>query len=147
MQPRLRLLDVGRILQLMEDSTFNLVWKSTLAERNAIHGLEPYDYEKRFSLRKIYIGTRQQNVGQRLPLFQRVLGQARENLAPEIRQLDAVEAISSFVGQCSVQRGRNPLVWFIAAICGLPKAGADQYITVTLRAECRGRRRTLGPLH
>ena len=66
------------------------------------------------------------------PLYQRTLCDAWDRLSPQIRQLHSVEGESSFVGECSVERGGHPLAWLIAGSIGLPAAGANQEIHVTL---------------
>lgn len=75
-----------------------------------------------------------------LPLYQRTLGPAWDELAPQIRELHSVTRESVFVGRCRVDRGRNPLSMLVAALIGLPRAGEDQPITVTLTVEEDGER-------
>jgi hypothetical protein len=66
------------------------------------------------------------------PLYQRTLGDAWHRLSPQIRQLHSIDGESTFVGECSVERGGHPLAWLIAGSIGLPAAGANQEIHVTL---------------
>lgn len=74
------------------------------------------------------------------PLYQHLLGDAWDQLGPQIRELHSVVAESSFCGDCHVERGRHPLAWLIAASIGLPVAGAAQEILVRLRREGDGER-------
>jgi len=66
------------------------------------------------------------------PLYQRTLDDAWHRLSPQIRQLHSIDGESTFVGACSVERGGHPLAWLIAGSIGLPAAGANQEIHVTL---------------
>jgi len=76
------------------------------------------------------------------PLYQRILGGAWHDLAPPIRELHSVTRTSVFTGRCHVERGRSPLSMLTAAIIGLPRAGADQEVRVTLCVESDGERWT-----
>ncbi len=69
---------------------------------------------------------------QPLPLFQRQLGEAWHRLPLPIRLLHDVAAPTQWQGRCQVQRGRHPLAWLIATANGLPQAGDDQPITLTM---------------
>jgi hypothetical protein len=74
------------------------------------------------------------------PLYQHMLGSNWDRLSPQIRQLHCVEGESSFVGECSVERGRHPLAWLVATMIGLPDPGATQKISVRLVQEGDGER-------
>jgi hypothetical protein len=76
------------------------------------------------------------------PLYQRILGGAWDELAPPIRELHSVTGQSVFTGRCRVERGRSPLSMLAAAMIGLPRAGADQDVRVTLTVEGDGERWT-----
>ena len=108
--------------------------------RTAIFDLDLSDYEPLFARRTIYTGIRERQPQPTTPLYERILGQAWGQLAPELRQLHSVTATASFVGRCTVKRGRNPLAWLIATIIGFPKTGADQKICVQLTKEGEGER-------
>jgi hypothetical protein len=108
--------------------------------RTATSDVDLSDYEGLFSKRTIYTGIRERAPALGFPLYRRMLGEAWHWLAPQIQQLHAVESESSFVGRCTVDRGRNPLSWLVATLYGFPKAGADQHIEVTLKAEGDGER-------
>jgi hypothetical protein len=103
--------------------------------RAAISDVDLSNYEALFVHRTIFTGVRERAPQPTTPLYERILGQAWAQLAPEIRQLHSVTAVSSFVGRCTVDRGRNPLAWLVATVIGFPKAGADQSMTVQLSRE------------
>jgi hypothetical protein len=108
--------------------------------RTAISDVDLSDYETLFSRRTIYTGIRERAPAPSAPLYQRVLGNSWNLLAPELRQLHSVTATSSFVGHCTVDRGRNPLSRLIARLIGFPKAGSGQSIGVTLTVDGDGER-------
>jgi hypothetical protein len=108
--------------------------------RTAISDVDLSNYEALFARRAIFTGVRERAPQPTTPLYERILGQAWAQLASEIRQLHSVTAASSFVGRCTVDRGRNPLAWLIATAVGFPKAGADQSISVQLTREGDGER-------
>ncbi len=103
--------------------------------RAAIHDVELADYEALFAQRSIFTATRQRLPVPQLPLYRRLLGESWQQLPPPIRQLHSVNAVSTFSGRCTVQRGRSPLAWAIATSIGFPPAGEDLPITVRLAAE------------
>ena len=92
------------------------------------------------------MSTDQRAATANLPLFQRILGQSWQQLAPPIRQLHSVTGSSSFAGRCTVRRGGNPLARLMGWVMGFPKAGADQPIRVRLSVQGDGERwvRTCG---
>jgi len=109
--------------------------------RTAVSDVCLSDYEALFARRTIYTGIRERAPAPpNMPLYQRALGQAWDQLAPEVRQLHSVSSSSSFVGRCTVDRGRNPLAWLVATLIGFPKAGSDQSISVTLTVDGDGER-------
>jgi hypothetical protein len=108
--------------------------------RTAISDVCLSDYETLFTRRTIYTGIRERAPAPNVPLYQRVLGQSWDQLAPEVRQLHSVSSTSSFVGRCTVDRGRNPFSWLVATLIGFPKAGSDQSISVTLTVDGNGER-------
>jgi hypothetical protein len=114
--------------------------------RTATSDVHLDDYQKLFARRTIYSGTRQCPVMPEQPLFQRILGDAWEQLPGEVRRLHAVATSSRFTGRCTVQRGRNPLALLAATVIGFPRSGAGQDITVDLRVEADAERwvRTIG---
>jgi hypothetical protein len=108
--------------------------------RTAISDVVLSDYEALFARRKIYTGVRERTPERAAYLYERILGESWAQLAPEIRQLHAVTAVSSFAGLCTVDRGRNPLARLLATLIGFPEAGVDQDISVQLTADA-GRER------
>jgi hypothetical protein len=108
--------------------------------RTAIADVDLSNYETLFARRTIFAGVREREPQPSRPLYERILGPAWAQLAPEIRQLHSVTAAASFTGQCTVDRGRNPLAWLIATIVGFPEAGANQGISVRLTREGDGER-------
>ena len=74
------------------------------------------------------------------PLYQRILGSAWDDLAPQIRELHSVRRESVFTGRCRVERGRSPLSRLVASVIGFPKAGTDQNVSVTLTVDGDGER-------
>jgi hypothetical protein len=110
--------------------------------RTATSDVDLSDYESLFSKRTIHTGIRERAPALSFPLYRRMLGEAWDRLAPQIQQLHAVESECSFVGRCTVDRGRNPLSWLVATLYGFPKAGADQHIAVMLKVEGDGERWT-----
>ncbi|MFL6580080.1 MAG: DUF4166 domain-containing protein [Burkholderiales bacterium] len=108
--------------------------------RTAVSDVDLSNYEALFAHRTIYTGVRERVPKPTTPLYERILGRAWAQLAPEIRQLHSVTTALSFTGQCTVDRGRNPLAWLIATVIGFPQAGVDQNITVQLVKEGDGER-------
>ena len=109
--------------------------------RTAIHDVELADYEALFAQRTIFTSTRQRVPATRHPLYRELLGQAWQQLSKPLQQLHTVDAAAStFAGRCTVERGRSPLAWIVAAIVGFPPAGENLPITVHLIAEADAER-------
>jgi hypothetical protein len=108
--------------------------------RTAIHELELADYEALFAQRAIFTATRQRSPAIQQPLYRSLLGEAWQQLPQPIRKLHSVNAVSTFAGRCTVQRGRSPLAWIVAKCIGFPPTGDDLPITVRLAAESGGER-------
>ncbi len=108
--------------------------------RTAISDVDLSAYDTLFKRRTIYTGVRERASALGVPLYRRVLGDAWHQLAPEIRQLHSVKSASSFVGRCTVDRGKNPLSRMVATLIGFPNAGADQSISVKLIVDGDGER-------
>jgi hypothetical protein len=108
--------------------------------RTAISDVDLSNYEALFARRTIFTGVRERAPAPARSLYERILGPAWAQLAPEIRQLHSVTAVPSFAGRCSVERGPNPLAWVIATVIGFPRAGADQSMTVQLTKDGDGER-------
>jgi hypothetical protein len=114
--------------------------------RTALSDVDLSDYEALFSRRTIHTGIRERPGAPNQPLYRRILGESWEQLPPAIQQLHTVTSTSTFAGRCTVDRGRNPLAWLVAASIGFPKAGQEQSIAVRLSVDGAGERwiRTCG---
>jgi hypothetical protein len=108
--------------------------------RTALRDVELADYEALFARRRIFTAIRQRLPATESPLYRRLLGDAWQQLPPTIRQLHSVTGASTFDGRCTVERGSNPLAWFIAKSVGFPPAGEDLPISVRLVAEAAAER-------
>jgi Domain of unknown function (DUF4166)/Saccharopine dehydrogenase NADP binding domain len=107
----------------------------TPGARTAIRDVELQDYEALFAQRTITTATRQRWPVIDQPLYRRVLGESWHRLPPPIRQLHTVDAASTHVGRCTVERGRSPLAWIVAQTVSFPRAGDNLPITVRLVAQ------------
>jgi hypothetical protein len=67
-----------------------------------------------------------------LSLFQAALGAKWLELPPCIRRLHAGHGVQSFSGHAQVTRGRGLVAGLAAWLLGLPKAGEDVPLTVTM---------------
>jgi hypothetical protein len=67
-----------------------------------------------------------------LPLFQAALGDRWHELPPPLQRLHAGRSVQSFSGRAHVTRGRGIVAWLAAWLVGLPKAGEDVPLTVTI---------------
>ncbi|MBI3896981.1 MAG: DUF4166 domain-containing protein [Gammaproteobacteria bacterium] len=104
--------------------------------RPATKELELEDYEALFSRRTIYPGQREQRLGaQRLPLYQRALGDAWASLPGPIRLMhqctDGLEA----EGVATVERGRGAFSRLVGALIGFPNDG--QNVPARVIFECK----------
>lgn len=107
--------------------------------RAATHELELSDYAPEFAQRRIFTGTRDDlGLPPDAPLYRRVLGEAWERLPPQIRALHDSGASIHASGRASVERGRNPLAWLVAAVFRFPKPGDGVPVSVVI--EDRGGR-------
>ena len=66
------------------------------------------------------------------PLFQSALGDRWRELPPCVRRLHAGRDVESFSGRAHITRGRGLVAWLAACLVGLPKAGEDVPLTVTM---------------
>lgn len=69
------------------------------------------------------------------PLFERLLGDAFQSLAPKVRELHALQGAATWRGRASILRGRHPVARMCAAMAGLPPSLQDAATTVELIAE------------
>ena len=103
--------------------------------RAATRALELADYAEQFAARTIYTGFRD-DADADAPLYQRILGDAWEQLPAPIR---AMHQADSARGQGTVARGSNPLAQLVAAIIGFPRTGE---VPVTVRFDARDGKET-----
>jgi hypothetical protein len=106
--------------------------------RSALHDVDLADYETLFAHRTIFTATRERAVRNKASLYEHVLASSWHQLPPLIQDLHTVHTASTFVGQCKIERGRNPLAWLIAEAIRFPHAGQDLPITVRLTATDSG---------
>ena len=117
--------------------------------RAAVADVNLVDYEALFTRRSIHTGVRERAPLAAAALFQQVLGPAWDDLPRPVQALHALShesQASTFVGRCSVQRGRNPLARAVAAVVGFPEAGDELPIEVKLCPTAAGEQwqRTIG---
>jgi hypothetical protein len=145
------LLAEGRDGPLIPSMAIEAIVRRTLVGKLPAFGARPAvadvslsEYEELFSKRRIWTGIREPVSA--APLYQRVLGPAWDRLPAPIRAVHSVTSTSNFVGECQVERGRNPLGRIVAALFGFPSAGAGQSIVVRLDRDGDGERwcRTVG---
>lgn len=72
------------------------------------------------------------------PLFRRALGANWHDLPPAIQRLHAGRGVERFSGRAEVTRGRGLVAWLAARLLGLPAAGEDIPLTVTMTATPEG---------
>jgi len=90
------------------------------------------DFAPLFARRAIRSGVRETPPDGAAPLYRRVLGTAWESLPAPIRALHDVTAARTWSGRATVERGGGLAARLVAAAVGLPRAGADVPVTVTL---------------
>lgn len=73
-------------------------------------------------------------------LFQQVLGAAFFRLPERLRQLHGVRGRARWVGEATIERGRNPLARLCAALAGLP--GARSAVPTSVEFDCNARSET-----
>jgi hypothetical protein len=66
------------------------------------------------------------------PLFQAALGDRWCELPACVRRLHAGRNVESFSGRADIARGPGPVAWLAGWLVGLPKAGEDVPLTVTM---------------
>ncbi|MFZ1103636.1 MAG: DUF4166 domain-containing protein [Hyphomicrobiaceae bacterium] len=66
------------------------------------------------------------------PLFQSALGDRWRELPPCVQRLHSGRNVETFSGRAHIARGRGLVAWLAAWLVGLPKAGADVPLTVTM---------------
>jgi hypothetical protein len=97
--------------------------------RNAIHDVGLSDYERLFAPRAIVTGVRESRPDAS-SIFERLLGDLWSRLPEPLRAMHRLGAQSAATGVATVERGRNGLAMLLAAVIGLPRAGADIALSV-----------------
>lgn len=95
------------------------------------------DFEAGFKRFAIRSGVRRNGAGESaLPLYQRLLGRAWNDLPSSVRAMhDAGEGEYTATGRARVDRGTGLTASVVAAIIGLPKAAGDVAVRVRFRIE------------
>ncbi len=107
--------------------------------RPAIGDLELEDYQALFQQRKIVTGIRHSRPpGDPEPLYQRVLGDAWEELPREIREMHQCTGSLRATGKAEVKRGTGLVSRVVGASVGFPAAGLDVPLTVEFRPTDEG---------
>jgi hypothetical protein len=73
-----------------------------------------------------------------MPLFQRILRDSFESLAPEVREFHSLEHRATWRGRTTIVRGSHPLADRVATMSGFPAAGKDVDTTVEFVADAGG---------
>jgi hypothetical protein len=103
--------------------------------RAATGELEVADYEALFAQRRITTGRRQSlPVGERAPLYRRLLGDAWSLLPEPVRDLHDLDGELTAAGVASVERGKGLLARLAAWLIGFPQAGQEIPVSVSFRA-------------
>jgi len=106
--------------------------------RAATTDLELADYVPLFARLRISTGCRESpRVGERAPLYRRVLGDAWTSLPPPLRAMHDVDVELTAIGVAEVDRGDGLLARLVACAMGFPRAGKDIAVTVSFRSEGR----------
>jgi hypothetical protein len=108
--------------------------------RPAVNELDLADYETLFANRSIHIGTRDETVDNRVPLFARLLGDAWQKLPAAVLQMHTVSSERLTEGRCTVERGSRITSSWVASMFGFPKAADDLPVSVRFKCE-NGRER------
>jgi hypothetical protein len=108
--------------------------------RAAVNDLELADYEALFAKRTIHIGTRDETIDKRAPIFARLLGDAWEKLPTAVRQMHTVSSEHLTEGRCTVERGPGILSNWAASLFGFPRAADGLPVSVRFKCE-NGRER------
>ena len=66
-----------------------------------------------------------------VPIYRDLLGEEFDALPPQIRAMHELTTSLRATGRADIERGRNKLAAFVAAIMGVPEAGRDVPLTVT----------------
>lgn len=81
---------------------------------------------------KLNIAYGLQYDGAELAVYEKVMGDAYQRLAPAVIEHHRAKPDRNYAGRCKVTRGRNPLSHIVSAIIGFPASGNDLPVTVTV---------------
>jgi hypothetical protein len=90
------------------------------------------DYERLFAARTIYTGTHAP-VSSDPPLYQRILGEAWDELSTPVRAMH--DGVTAAEGVASVERGRHPLAWLAARMMSFPPANPETPVRVAFNTD------------
>ena len=76
--------------------------------------------------------------GADLAVYEKVLGDAYQRLAPAVIEHHRAKPNRHYAGRCKVTRGQNPLSHIVAAIVGFPASGDDLPVTVIVTPDEKG---------
>lgn len=104
--------------------------------RSAVNELELEDYNAMFRRREIFTGTREFGVpAGDCALYKRVLGDAWNQLPPQIREMHDFSGAQTAEGLAEVTRGRNILSRLIGWVFRFPKQGSDLPVQVKFTSD------------
>jgi len=115
--------------------------------RPATKELELADYDALFSRRTIFTGCREETENnEKLPLYQRILGDAWSALPPPLQAMHDLKNSLSAEGTAVIERGTGFLSNLIATLFRFPPAGTNVPVRVDFRTYKKGEiwRRTFG---
>jgi hypothetical protein len=92
--------------------------------RAAVRDIELDAYERSFSKRAIYTGTRYDVAGDAPPLYARILGEAWDRLPPPIRDMHDIRKSMTASGHACVERGGSLLARLACTLIGFPKTNS-----------------------
>lgn len=101
--------------------------------RAAVRDLELEDYETLFAAKTIYTGFRDDTADRDKPLYAALLGDAWQNLPPEIRAMH--DHATAAQGRASVERGYTILSRLAAWLVGFPQASVDIPVRVDFETD------------
>jgi hypothetical protein len=102
--------------------------------RAAVRELELDAYERLFAGRTIHTGMRDDDAGDALPLYTRILGDAWRALPAQIRDMHDVGDRAAAEGRARVERGRGILARLACAVIGFPQSTPDTSVGVQFDA-------------
>lgn len=105
--------------------------------RAATDALTLADYDTLFERRTITTGIRE-NLPATAPLYERILGEAFQNLPDQLRDLHTPNGITKWSGTARVTRGTGPVSALAGFLLRLPAANTATPVTVTFTPQNNG---------